>query len=172
VIQEGSILNKNYIDSLGKFDIVYSWGVLHHTGNMQKALENVQIPVGEKGKLFIAIYNDQGNASMRWKKVKKIYNSGSLGKAFIISTFFPYFFLRGLVADIFRIKNPMKRYADYKKRRGMSMVRDWYDWLGGYPFEVASPEAIFEYYKKNGYRLTRLKTMTSWGCNQFVFEKS
>jgi 2-polyprenyl-3-methyl-5-hydroxy-6-metoxy-1,4-benzoquinol methylase len=172
VIQEGSILNKDYIASLGIFDIVYSWGVLHHTGNMQRALENVQIPVKEKGKLFIAIYNDQGKASLRWKKIKKIYNSGALGKAFIISVFFSYFFLRGLAADILRFKNPAKRYADYKKRRGMSMVRDWYDWLGGYPFEVASPEAIFEYYKKNNYKLTRLKTTSGWGCNQFVFEKS
>ena len=45
VIEEASVLNKQYMTSLGKFDIVYSWGVLHHTGDMQKALNNAIIPV-------------------------------------------------------------------------------------------------------------------------------
>ena len=172
IIEEGSILKKEYIYSLGKFDIVYSWGVLHHTGNLNYALENVEIAVKEKGKLFIAIYNDQGNTSERWRKVKKIYNSGFIGKIFIISFFIPYFFLRGFIGDIVRFRNPFKRYKEYKNSRGMSMIHDWLDWLGGLPFEVASPEAIFEYFKKKNYTLTKLKTKTSLGCNQFVFQKS
>lgn len=173
VIEEGSILNKEYIYSLGKFDIVYSWGVLHHTGNLHNALKNVEIAVKEeKGKLFIAIYNDQGKTSARWRKVKKIYNSGFIGKTFIISFFFTYFFLRGLMADILRFRNPFKRYKEYKSSRGMSMIYDWYDWLGGLPFEVASPEAIFEYFKKKNCTLTKLKTTPSLACNQFVFQKT
>ena len=74
-IEEGSVLNLDYLKQLGKFDIVYSWGVLHHTGNMWKALENVDTNVAENGKLFIALYNDQGGASRRWLTIKKIYNA-------------------------------------------------------------------------------------------------
>src|SRR5207237_4161917 len=64
-IEEGSALDADYLKSLGTFDVVYSWGVLHHTGAMWSALENAQLPVAEGGKLFVAIYNDLGSRSRR-----------------------------------------------------------------------------------------------------------
>src|SRR2546421_2020880 len=73
-IEEGSVLDADYLKSLGSFDVVYSWGVLHHTGEMWRALENAQLPVGAGGKLFIAIYNDTGTQSARWKWIKRKYN--------------------------------------------------------------------------------------------------
>ena len=66
-IEQGSVLDKDYLNSLGKFDIVYAWGVLHHTGEMWQALANTSIPVADRGKLYIAIYNDQGGKSRRWR---------------------------------------------------------------------------------------------------------
>jgi 2-polyprenyl-6-hydroxyphenyl methylase/3-demethylubiquinone-9 3-methyltransferase len=52
----------------------------------------------------------------------------------------------------------------------MSITTDWHDWLGGYPFEVAKPEEIFDFYKKRGFRLERLKTCAGGlGNNEFVF---
>ncbi|MBN1522275.1 MAG: class I SAM-dependent methyltransferase [Candidatus Aureabacteria bacterium] len=172
-IQEGSALDSEYIKSLGQFDIVYSWGVLHHTGNMWQALKNVQLPVkNNRGILFIAIYNDQGIISGLWKTVKKLYCSSIAGKIFFTALFFPYFFLTGLAADAIRLKNPLKRYTDYKKKRGMSITTDWLDWLGGYPFEVARPVDIIRFFEKNKFELLRLKTTRRMGNNQFVFKKS
>ena len=69
-IEQGSALDSKYLESLGKFDIVYSWGVLHHTGEMWKALENATLPVGAGGKLFVAIYNDTGSQVHRGKWTK------------------------------------------------------------------------------------------------------
>src|SRR3712207_6062570 len=68
-IEQGSVLDVDYVKSLGQFDIVYSWGVLHHTGAMWQALENASLPVADGGYLFIAIYNDQGGKSRQWLNV-------------------------------------------------------------------------------------------------------
>ena len=48
--------------------------------------------------------------------------------------------------DIVRGKNPLRRYSEYRARRGMSAWHDVVDWLGGYPFEVAKPEEIFDFF--------------------------
>ena len=171
-IEEGSVLDDEYMRSLGKFDIVYSWGVLHHTGDMWKALENVVLPVAEGGRLFIAIYNDQGGKSRRWRKVKRFYLSGPLGKSLVSALFIPYFISGGLAMDLLRSRNPLARYTEYKRSRGMSVVHDWFDWLGGYPFEVAKPEEIFEFYRDRGFVLDKLITAGGGlGNNQFVFTK-
>jgi 2-polyprenyl-6-hydroxyphenyl methylase/3-demethylubiquinone-9 3-methyltransferase len=172
-IEQGSVLDADYLHSLGKFDIVYAWGVLHHTGEMWQALANASIAVADRGKLYIAIYNDQGGKSRRWRVVKRLYCSSLIGKTIIIGVFFPFFFFKGLIVDIILGRNPMRRYKEHKKNRGMSLFRDWFDWLGGYPFEVAKPEEIFDFYNERGYRLERLKTCGGGlGNNQFVFLKN
>jgi 2-polyprenyl-6-hydroxyphenyl methylase/3-demethylubiquinone-9 3-methyltransferase len=169
-IEEGSVVDDEYMQSIGKFDVVYSWGVLHHTGDMWQALANAAIPVANGGKLFIAIYNDQGRKSRWWRIVKRWYCNSLAAKILLISVFFPYFFCAGLAVDVLRGRNPVRRYRDYKKTRGMSVVTDWFDWLGGYPFEVAKPEEIFHFYKARGYTLNRLKTCGGGlGNNEFVF---
>jgi 2-polyprenyl-3-methyl-5-hydroxy-6-metoxy-1,4-benzoquinol methylase len=173
IINERSVLDQRYIQTLGQFDIVYSWGVLHHTGSMWQAIENAAIPVKPGGKLYISIYNDQGGKSIRWRFIKKAYCSGFLGRLFILSVFIPYFAIGGMALDILKVRNPLKRYSDYKKHRGMSRVHDWIDWLGGYPFEVAKPEDIFYFLKPKGFILERLKTCGGGlGCNEYVFRRS
>ena len=172
-IKQGSALDTDYVKSLGQFDIVYSWGVLHHTGAMWKALENASLLVANKGLLFIAIYNDQGGKSKRWRRVKELYCSGIFGKTVVSSLFVPYFILKGLAKDIFQGKNPVTRYSEYKKSRGMSRIHDWFDWLGGLPFEVAKPEEIFSFYHARGFELKKMTTCGGGlGCNQFIFSKS
>lgn len=172
-IEEGNALDERYLQSLGKFDIVYSWGVLHHTGQMWKGLANVTLPVANGGKLFISIYNDQGMKSKLWTAVKKMYCSGPIGKALMTAVGGSVILLVSAKEDLVRFKNPMKRYAEYRRRRGMSAWHDIVDWLGGYPFEVATPDDIFDFYFERGFRLITLTTDGGGsGTNQFVFERA
>jgi 2-polyprenyl-3-methyl-5-hydroxy-6-metoxy-1,4-benzoquinol methylase len=165
-IEQGSVLDVPYLKSVGSFDVVYSWGVLHHTGAMWQALDNICLPLGAGGRLFIAIYNDEGPISRLWWRVKQTYCSGMLGRTFVCGTFIPYLALRRVAKSVVTRRNVV---TDYKRRRGMSLLRDWHDWLGGFPFEVAKAEEIFDFYRSRGLVLTRLTTTNSSGNNQFVF---
>jgi len=172
-VESGSVLDATYLRSLGRFDIVYSWGVLHHTGNMWAALDNVASQVAPGGQLFIAIYNDQGTASRRWTKVKKFYNQAPRSLRFLVVwPSFVVLYWRRLVKDLLHGR-PFQTVRDYgKSQRGMSFWQDLVDWVGGYPFEVAKPEQIFDFYRDRGFVLARLRTCGgSLGCNEFVFDK-
>jgi 2-polyprenyl-3-methyl-5-hydroxy-6-metoxy-1,4-benzoquinol methylase len=170
-IEKASILDEEYLKRLGKFDFVYSWGVLHHTGYMWDAFKNTVSLVAENGVCFVAVYNDQGIKSKRWNLIKKFYCSGFLGRTLIKTGFIPYLLFRAEFNEILKGRNPLTIFSRYKRNRGMSLYHDWIDWLGGYPFEVAKPEEIFEFFKKNGFILTKLKTTMGVGCNEFVFKK-
>lgn len=169
-VYQGSALDEAFLARLSTFDVVYSWGVLHHTGDLWRALELILKPLRPAGQLFIAIYNDQGAWSSRWTTLKRRYCTSPVWRAAIVGTVIPYWILRALAADLVWGRNPLKRYTRYRDARGMSVWHDWIDWLGGYPFEVAKPERIFEFYRARGLVLTRLKTVGgSVGCNEFVF---
>jgi 2-polyprenyl-6-hydroxyphenyl methylase/3-demethylubiquinone-9 3-methyltransferase len=172
-IEQGSAVDSAYVASLGAWDVVYSWGVLHHTGAMWRAIGNVAGAVRPGGTLFISIYNDQGLLSRFWTMIKRAYNTGLPARALITAVFVPVFGARGAARDTLEGHNPLRRYRDYRKTRGMSMFHDWRDWLGGYPFEVAKPEEIFEFVKSRGFMMERLKTCAGGlGCNEFVFHRS
>lgn len=172
-VMEASVLDQDFLAGLGQFDVVYSWGVLHHTGAMWTAMANVVSLVRPEGQLFIAIYNDQGYLSKRWLKIKRFYCSGAWGRFAVRAVCIPYFVLPPLLLDLVKLRNPMRLYLDYKKERGMSKVHDWYDWLGGYPFEVARPEAIYDFYRVRGFDMEKMTTCGGGlGCNQFVFRRA
>jgi 2-polyprenyl-3-methyl-5-hydroxy-6-metoxy-1,4-benzoquinol methylase len=171
-IEQGSVLDAKYMDRLGTFDVVYSWGVLHHTGNMWLALESAIRPVAPQGKLFIALYNHQDLYSKSWTAVKRRYSSSIFWRVPIIAVCGTFLSVRGLAKDVILLKNPLKRYTEYKKSRGMSYFTDLLDWLGGYPFEVAKPEAIFDFFRDRGFEMVKLHTVGGGlGCNEFVFVK-
>jgi 2-polyprenyl-6-hydroxyphenyl methylase/3-demethylubiquinone-9 3-methyltransferase len=174
-IEQGDVLDTNYLKSLGQFDVVYSWGVLHHTGAMWEALGNVAPLVNEGGKLFISIYNDQGASSLRWARLKKFYHHSS--KPVRLMTLLGvggYWEIRSAIIRVMRCRNPLpfKDWAMRKKDRGMSVWHDLVDWVGGYPFEVAKPEEIFDFCWRKGFQLVKLKTCRGGiGCNEYVFVK-
>lgn len=162
-VQEGSVLDRTFLERLGQFDVVYSWGVLHHTGKMLEAISNIIPLVAAKGSFFIAIYNDQGWISRYWAVVKMLYNKGILARFAMITIHAPY--LCGLR---WMIRKLSRRPLD----RGMDLWRDALDWLGGYPFEVAKPEVILNLFTDRGFTLTRLTTCGGrMGCNELVFKR-
>jgi len=135
--------------------------VLHHTGAMWQALENLVPLVRPGGRLFIALYNDQGFASRYWNTIKRLYVKWPPLRIPILMIHTVYPLLPSLIvrAATGRSKNV----------RGMSMWRDLVDWVGGYPFEVASPGAVVEFGRRHGLELIRLVTTNRHGCNEFVF---
>jgi 2-polyprenyl-3-methyl-5-hydroxy-6-metoxy-1,4-benzoquinol methylase len=173
-IEQGSVLDAAYMRALGTYDIVYSWGVLHHTGRMWDAIDAAARAVAPGGKLFIAIYNDQGSRSDRWKTIKRLYNR-------LPSP------LRPLLAAVTSVPDEGKALAravlrgrpgDFVRRwrannaRGMNHWRDIIDWVGGYPYEVAAPEEIFDFCRARGFTLIGLRCKgVGLGCNEFVFER-
>lgn len=164
-IEEGSVLDEAYLAKLGQFDVVYSWGVLHHTGDLYRALANIVTSVAPGGRLFIAIYNDQGLMSRYWSFVKRTYNRHRLNRVPIELVHAPY-----LLAGRYLVRAATGRLA---VERGMSLYRDMVDWLGGYPFEVARPEEIFCFYRDRNFVLEHLKTCRGrMGCNEFVFRRA
>ena len=172
MVEQGSVLDEAYLRSLGAFDIVYSWGVLHHTGAMWKALENALIPVAPAGQLFIAIYNGQGAHSRRWRAVKRFYNRTPPAVRGPVALGVAVHQWGRRTAKDFLLLRPFSRWRTYSVERGMSPWRDVVDWGGGYPFEVAKPEEILDFYRSRNFKLVKLKTCGgSSGCNEFVFRR-
>jgi len=169
-IEQGSVLDREYLNGLGHFDIVYSWGVLHHTGAMWQALENVGHIVDKGGRLFIAIYNDQGRKSLRWSLIKYNYNKHPWLRPLLLAYGLVRAWGLSTLRDFYQLK-PFSSWREYGRERGMSPWWDVVDWIGGWPFEVATPEAIFRFYRDREFYLQELVTRQGYGCNEFVFEK-
>ena len=144
-IYQGSILDKIFISQIGKYDIVYSWGVLHHTGNIWEAIKNAASLVNDNGVFFLAIYN-KTKSSRFWLKVKKNFNlSPKIGKKLMNFLLFSVMYF---ILPLLSSKNPLIKLKNYKKKRGMDPMTDVKDWLGGYPFEVATFDELIEFIKK------------------------
>ena len=166
-IERGSAVDQSYMESLGQFDIVYAWGVLHHTGDLWTSLEYAASRVRAKGFILLAIYNDEGWKSRLWRRIKRVYCSGLFGRLAVVSTIFPYFFLRLLIASCVSKRS---LFASYDVNRGMSLIHDWHDWCGGLPYEVASVEAVFRFFSMRDFILRNIRTTNGHGNNQFLFQ--
>ncbi len=160
---EGSILDESIIDKVGQSDIVYSWGVLHHTGNLELAMKNIKNLVNEKGFLCLAIYNHQQFMSKYWTFIKRNYNKYFLLRPLLFIVHFAYPTLPSLL---------LKKLQKRKYTRGMNWFYDLSDWLGGYPFEVRKPEEVIHFYLKEKFHLEYLETCEGkHGLNGFSFKK-
>ena len=166
-VLQGSVLDPAFMSQLGQFDLVYSWGVLHHTGEMWRAVNLAAERVRPGGTLMIALYNDQGWRSRLWWRIKRVYCSGAAGRALVGGALYPIFFLYALSLDVRNLALLGTHIREYRRQRGMSIFHDWRDWLGGFPFEVASPATVAGRLG-DGFVLQRQTLTRGWGCNEFV----
>lgn len=175
-IEQGSVLDHNYMKSLGEFHVVYSWGVLHHTGAMWRGIENaIDRVTRSDGLLFIAIYNDQGWKSDAWWFIKNIYNRlppwlRSPYAVVVSAATGILVFLKYLVK-----LQPSKGLAPMlggRRQRGMSAKYDRIDWVGGFPYEYASFESLESFLVKHGFSITNSRRATSLGCHELVARRA
>lgn len=156
-----------------RFDIVYSWGVLHHTGDMWTAVDRVTELVDEGGTLAIALYRKTPMCGFwRWEK-RHFTHGGLMFRGAAIGLFVAARFGR----DVARLKNPFAKIHAHSRKRGMKWYTDVLDWLGGYPYESASAEEVVARLEKAGFRLKQMfKTRRDLGIlgsgnAEYVFER-
>lgn len=176
-VEQGSALDEDFLRGLGRFDIVYSWGVLHHTGDMWRALRLIEPTVKVGGTLFISLYNDQGEATDRWAKVKRRYNALPRPLAMVYAvSIIAREEAREFVRQ-WRAGTPgdwLRTWTEYDQlsTRGMSRWHDWIDWIGGHPYERVRIEPIVDFYAQDGFQLVNLiDRSVGYGCNEFVFHR-
>lgn len=169
-VEQGSATDADYLASLGTWDVVYSWGVLHHTGAMWKAISLVSDRVATGGLFALAIYNDQGLQSRIWQAIKRAYVRIPALRPLLIAASAPALWGPSLVKAAVNLQLS-QWWAGYKGERGMSRWHDLLDWVGGYPFEVASVQSIDSYCSDRGFALEKVITTSRLGCNQFSFRR-
>ena len=164
-VLQGSVLDKEFLTSLNTYDIVYAWGVLHHTGDMWTAMDNVAGLTKNGGTLCLAIYNDCGWRSRIWHGVKRFYNFNIATRVVTSMVFVPCRIGRMAISSIRQRTN---LFAAYKRERGMHIVTDLLDWIGGYPYEYAKWREVVEFYSERGFIASTVTPTEGTGNHQFV----
>lgn len=174
-IEKGSALDRGYLESLGKFNVVYSWGVLHHTGAMWLGIENAIccVSMGD-GKLWVALYNDQGWKSHFWWFVKFFYNKlpGILRRPYVMMLM-AVTYLAAIIKYTIKLK-PMTAIRPLlrdRSARGMSTKFDRVDWIGGFPYEFTTFETFADYMESRGFLVMKSIRNRSFGCSQWVLKR-
>ncbi|MBX0331031.1 class I SAM-dependent methyltransferase [Oscillochloris sp. ZM17-4] len=160
----GSALDRAAMDGLGQFDLVYAWGSLHHTGAMHDAITNTARLVAPGGTLVLAIYNRHITSPI-WRGIKWLYNR--------VPGFVQRLMAIVFAGVIYLAKLAVTRRNPLEKERGMDFWYDVIDWVGGYPYEYASPAEVETFVQGLGLTLRSLApAQVPTGCNELVFERT
>lgn len=158
----------------GLFDVVYSWGVLHHTGDMWRAIDRSCALVEPEGRFVVALYARTPLCGF-WRREKRLYTHGPKWLRRPMEWLYKALYVAGLALSG---RNPFRYIGDYKRNRGMDWQHDVNDWLGGYPYESATPDEVERFMSSRGFALVRafVKPAPIWGalgspCNEFVFRR-
>jgi 2-polyprenyl-3-methyl-5-hydroxy-6-metoxy-1,4-benzoquinol methylase len=167
-VEQGSVLDDEYMNKLPKYDIVYSWGVLHHTGAVWNAIRNAALPVKHGGYFYIALYAADVQVDPTpqfWLDVKKRYvTSGWLTQRYLDLWYVWRFMLN---RNPLRLPEFLKRMREHKKNRGMNIFTDIRDWLGGWPMEFVYDAEAIKFCEDLGFKLENIKTGEA--CTEFLF---
>ena len=155
-VMRGDVLDDRCIASLGKWKFVYSWGVLHHTGDVWRAIDNASKTVAEGGLFYIALYSaDTVEDPEFWLDVKRRYNAATAWKKRQMVWWYVWNYM--LYRDLMRLPQFVSRVARYRMKRGMSLFVDVRDWLGGWPMEFTHDREVIEFLANRGFALENIK---------------
>lgn len=160
-------------EQVGEFDIVYSWGVLHHTGDMDRAIRTAAGHVKPGGLFAVALYGKTRYCRI-WKRIKRWYvrapaHEQARAERIYVRLFRFYLLLRG--------KRLATHIANYKKnKRGMDFYHDVRDWIGGYPYESITPRELDRLLAPLGFDLIKQKVhkrsgLFGSGNDEFLFRR-
>lgn len=171
-VTQGSVLDETFVETLPQADIVYSWGVLHHTGDVWRAIRNAAGRVPPNGLFYIALYaadvQKPPYTAQFWLDIKQQYLKASwLGKRRLEWWYIWTFYLG---KNIRRLPEFIKRVRDYRKNRGMDIMADLRDWLGGWPMEFVYDADAVKFCEQLGLRLERIKTGEA--NSEFLFRRT
>ncbi len=167
-VLHGSILDKDFISKIEPADIVYSWGVLHHTGNLWQAIRNAATLIKDGGIFYIAIYEKTPDSDY-WINIKKRYNRSSwIVKRVMELGYVWYVFFK--TTSMSKIKSSISYIINYRKNRGMEFWTDVRDWLGGWPYEPATLEEVCQFCEKE-LSLEKVKVKTGEANIEYLFRK-
>jgi SAM-dependent methyltransferase len=165
-VTQGSVLENEFVSKIAESDIVYSWGVLHHTGDMWNAIKNAASLVKAGGFFFISIYAKGPNYERHLALKRKFNEKGSIGKWWMI---WEYIFKRHIWRRIKRRQNPF--LWNEKKVRGMNVYNDVVDWLGGLPYEVAHEQELSDFLSKLGFKLEKAELRGEGACHRLLYKR-
>jgi 2-polyprenyl-6-hydroxyphenyl methylase/3-demethylubiquinone-9 3-methyltransferase len=159
---------------VGTFDVVYSWGVLHHTGDLDGAMRRAAALVAPGGLFAFALYRAT-YLDRFWVAEKRWYRSASPGAQRLAQSLYTGLFKAALAAT----GRSFAAYAAKKKtERGMDFAHDVRDWLGGYPYETIAPEEVERLMRELNFsevrRFARKKRelgLFGSGCDEYVYRK-
>lgn len=158
-----------------KFDVVYSWGVLHHTGSMFRAIREASKMVKDDGLLVLALYRKTLLCPF-WKIEKQVFcKLPSFAKKIVSFIYIAFYFLGLIVTG----RSPITHIRNYREKRGMNFYYDVVDWLGGYPYESISFKEMVHFMKSLGFVLVQENANKAYslgifgsGCDEYTFRKS
>lgn len=159
----------------GTFDVVHSWGVLHHSGDMWTAVRRAAALVAPGGGLVLALYRRTPLCGF-WTHEKRVYSRAGRSTQAAMRALFKATYAAGLIASG---RNPVSYIQGYKSARGMDWSHDVHDWLGGYPYESVLPDEVRSELESLGFTLVRVfekpaavKGLLGSHCDEFVAVRS
>jgi SAM-dependent methyltransferase len=172
-VEQGSVLDPNYMRRLGTFDIVYSWGVLHHTGALDAALDAATACVAPQGLFAFALYR-KTRLCPAWTIEKRWYAQTSpAAQRWARDVYMAAFRAACLVTG----RSFATYVAEYRSNRGMNFYNDLHDWMGGYPYESITPAEVETAMRGQGFRHLRSVVrpfefgVFGSGCDEYSYQR-
>jgi len=168
IVERGDILDDDYVASLGQWNFVYSWGVLHHTGDVWRAIDNATKTVAGGGLFYIALYSEDVQTDPEfWLRVKQEYNKASAAKRLWMEWWYVWVYV--MQRSPKKLPEVFSRIATHRFTRGMSFFADIRDWLGGWPMQFTRDADVIKFVQDRGFEQKKIKTGEA--CTEFLFAK-